>query len=165
MTAPPGNPTPIELLALHIHRGPDGPLHPRLKALLACWNEKRGQRRMPARAELPLQVLKPWLGHLALLEPEQGGFRVRLGGTELSPRFGRETTGLELGALAPGIRKGLRATIDLAYVSRAPVISALSIRREGRKTLYSELLLPLAGDGAMMFLLGCYPVTARDTLS
>lgn len=156
-------PARAELLALHIHRGPPGPLHPKLKALLVCWREKSRDRAMPAREDLPLQVLKPWIGHLALLEPEPHGFRIRLGGTELIPRFGRETTGLSVARLAPDIRKGLCATIDMAIARRAPVISAISIRFEGRRTLYSELLLPLSrGPRSTMLLLGCYPVTVRD---
>ena len=154
-----------ELLAIHIHPGPaqSGPLHPELKTLLTLWSRVRGDRIMPASDDLPARALQPWLGHLALLEPGPTGFGVRLGGGDLIARFGRETTGLTLAELPADIRKGLYATIDIVHARRAPVAAASSVRFEGRRTLYSDLLLPLSGGKfhSTLLLLGSYPVTVR----
>jgi len=158
-------PAPAELLAIHIHPGTaqSGPLHPELKSLLALWSRMRGERIMPARDDLPLQILQPWLGHLALLEPGPASFGIRLGGSELVARFGRETTGLTLAELPADIRKGLYAMIDLVHARRVPVVAASSVRFEDRRTLYSDLLLPLSGGRfrSTLLLLGSYPITVR----
>jgi hypothetical protein len=158
-------PAPAKLLAIHIHPGAaqSGPLHPELKALLALWSRMRGDRIMPTRDDLPLQLLQPWLGHLALLEPGPGGFGIRLGGGELVARFGCEITGLTLAELPADIRKGLYAMIDLVHARRVPVVAASSVRFETRRTLYSDLLLPLSGGRfrSTLMLLGSYPVIVR----
>ena len=160
-----GKPAPAKLLAIHIHSGPaqSGPLHPDLKALLALWSRMRGERIMPARDDLPLEMLQPWLAHLALLEPGPTGFGIRLGGGELVGRFGRETTGLALAELPADIRKGLYALIDLVHARRVPVAAASSVGFEGRRTLYSDVLLPLSGGRfrSTLLLLGSYPITVR----
>jgi hypothetical protein len=158
-------PAPAELLAIHIHTGAaeSGPLHPDLKALLALWSRMRGERIMPARDDLPLAILQPWLGHLALLEPGPASFGIRLGGSELVARFGRETTGLTLAELPADIRKGLHAMIDLVHARRVPVVAESIVRFEGKRTLYSDLLLPLSGGRfrSTLLLLGSYPITVR----
>jgi hypothetical protein len=155
---------PAELLAIHIHQGPalSGPLHPRLKALLALWMQNCNGRVMPAREDLPEQALQPWLDHLALFEPGPGGFRFCLSGGELVVRFGRETTGISLAELPADIRKGLNATIEIAHARRVPVAAASSVRFDGKRTLYSDLLLPLSGGRfhSTLFLLGSYPMNA-----
>jgi hypothetical protein len=118
---------------------------------------------MPAREDLTEQALQPWLGHLALLEPGPGSFRFRLSGGELLARFGRETAGLTLAELPADIRKGLYAAIDLVHARRVPVAAASSVRFEGERRLYSDLLLPLSGGQfqSTLLLLGSYPVTVR----
>jgi hypothetical protein len=155
-------PAPPDLLAVHYHTGSlaAAPLHPNLKALLKFWAAKRGDRAMPRRTDLPVYDLKPWFGYLAILEPVPGTFRFRLGGTELIGRFGREVTGLTLAGIAPDLRKALTGQLDLATAKQAPVAAATVLRFEGRRTLWSELALPLAGGraGPAVMLLGSYPM-------
>jgi hypothetical protein len=156
---------PAELLAIHIHPGParSGPLHLRLKELLALWSQRCGGRIMPMIEDLPETDLQPWHAHLALLEPAPGGFRFRFSGGELVARLGRETAGLPLAELAADIRKGLCATIDLVHARRTPIAAASSVRFEGQRRLYSDLLLPLSGGRfkSTLYLLGSYPVGER----
>ncbi|HEY2070811.1 MAG TPA: PAS domain-containing protein [Rhizomicrobium sp.] len=161
--AQPASPEPLpELLAVHFHTGPiaAAPLHPNLKTLLAFWSAKCRGERPPARADLPVYELKPWLGHLAILEPAPGTFRFRLGGTDLIPRFGRETTGLTLADIPPALRKPLAAMLDIASSRQAPLAAATAIRHRGRRTLWSELMLPLAAGraGPALLLLAAYPM-------
>jgi hypothetical protein len=152
-------PASPQLLAVHFHTGslPAAPLHPKLKALLAFWAEKRGASALPARADLPVHVLTPWTGNLAILEPVTGTFRFRLGGAALLSRFGRETTGYTLDDLAPDLRKALSGLLDLATAKQAPVAAATVLSTEGRRMLWSELMLPLAGRRPLL-LLGSYPI-------
>jgi hypothetical protein len=161
----PAHEQPVQLLAFHIHPGPaqSGPLHPQLKTLLALWSQARGDRIMPAVDDLPERTLQPWRGHLALIEPGPGSLRFRQSGSDLIPRFGCDTTGLTLADLAADIRKGLHATIDIVHARRTPVAAASSVRFEGKRRLYSDLLLPLSGGRfrSTLLLLGSYPVTAR----
>jgi hypothetical protein len=153
------SPAAPELLGVHFHSGPidTAPLHPTLKKLLAFWSGKCGDRAMPARDDLPVRELKPWLGHLAIIESAPGTFRFRLCGTDLIARFGREMTGLTLAQIAPDSQKALAAMLDLAIAKQAPVVAAITLRYEGRRTLWSELMLPLAGAPAP-FLFSSYPV-------
>jgi hypothetical protein len=61
----------------------------KLKSLLDLCNEKRGERAMPARQDLTVSTLKPWLGNLALIELKNAnGPSFRLCGTNLHSRFG-----------------------------------------------------------------------------
>jgi hypothetical protein len=40
----------------------------KLQALVALWEGRRTGDQLPARADLPVSVLRPWLGSLALFE-------------------------------------------------------------------------------------------------
>ncbi|HEY1630394.1 MAG TPA: hypothetical protein VGF56_03725 [Rhizomicrobium sp.] len=150
-------PAPPQLLGSHFHRGTlvAAPLHPKLKALLTLWQEKRGQR-----DELPVYALKDWAAHLALLEPMLGNFRFRLGGAALVERFGVETVGRTLDVLAPDLRKALLGLLDLAASKQRPVAASTVLRSGGKRVLWSELMLPLAGGraGPPLLLLGAYPI-------
>jgi hypothetical protein len=153
---------PPQLLAIHFHTGTldAAPLHPQLKALLAFWSGRRGARALPSRNDVPVYALKPWAEHIAILEPAPGTFRFRLGGANLLPRLGCETTGRTLDDLAPALRKALAALLDLAAARQAPVAAATVLRSGNRRILWSELMLPLAGGraGPPLFLLGSYPI-------
>jgi hypothetical protein len=146
-----------------IHRLGERPstLPPRLEGLLAYWLQKCGGRAMPSRDELPVAELRPWLGQLALIEVG-GERRIRLCGTNLIRRFGREATGLSVDELAPDIAQQLRAILTAANKAMTPII-ALSQVRLGRATItHAEVALPLAGaDGRLAsVLLGSCQVKA-----
>jgi hypothetical protein len=134
-------------------------LPPRLEALLSYWLMKCAGRPMPSRDELPIHELRPWLSQLALIEVS-GDQRVRLCGTNLIRRFGREATGLSVGELAPDIADQLRAILKAASKSIAPILAVSRIRL-GRETItHSEVSLPLADGGGRLsiVLFGSYQV-------
>ena len=62
--------------------------------LYRYWEAKRGSgRKAPARRDLdPLEIVK-LLPNVALVEPEQDGYRWRLMGTAIASDFGRDLTG------------------------------------------------------------------------
>ncbi|HEY4940202.1 MAG TPA: PAS domain-containing protein [Rhizomicrobium sp.] len=136
-------------------------LPPQLESLLSYWLQKCGARRMPGRDELPVQELKPWLGYLALIEiVGENDFHIRLAGTNLIRRFGREATGVAVSDLAFDIAKQLTAILKATAKAMAPVV-AISPVALGRITnTYCEVGLPLSGPGGRLVsvLLGCYPV-------
>lgn len=110
-------------------------------------------------ADLPVQALKPWLGHLALLETSGSGFRFRICGTELIPRCGGEATGRGLDELPPEVGASIADILGCAKERSAPVIAALILPHEDGTQLYSELVLPLRDrDLPALLLLGSYSI-------
>lgn len=71
------------------------PAGARLQGLLDLWCARRAGGRVPRRADLPFEDLKPWLGRIMLVEPIEGAddFRYRLFGTEVARELGRDLTG------------------------------------------------------------------------
>ena len=77
--------------------------HPLLSGLYAYWDAKRGDRLMPARADLDPGEIPQVLSHLILLDVTHDPlrFRVRLYGTEVVDLRGRDLTGRYLYEGAP----------------------------------------------------------------
>lgn len=67
------------------------------------WLRKRGERRMPARADIDPLELKPVLGRLLLLDVQRAplDFRYRLAGTKTYHIFGHDLTGLSVRDVRP----------------------------------------------------------------
>lgn len=76
---------------------------PELRRMLALWEEKRGARSMPSRADFPPEVLRGHLGWIVLIDvqPEPLRFRYRLVGSGVTGRIGRDSTGRYLDELYP----------------------------------------------------------------
>jgi hypothetical protein len=136
-------------------------LPPSLEDLLSYWLTKCGGRPMPGRDDIPVRELRPWLGQLALIEVRgEHDFRIRVSGTNLIRRFGREATGMAVNELAADIAQQLRALLKAACKAMAPVV-AVSHVQLGRATIsHCEVALPLSGAGGhvVTVLLGSYPV-------
>ena len=120
----------------------------KLDSLLALWNEKRGKRAMPSRSDLAVSALKPWLGHLAILDLNNGkGATFRLCGTNLRDRFGGEMTGRQVEALEDGIAGQLRHAIKSFSEACEPIRTKHRDKIKEIPTIYHELCLPLADNG------------------
>jgi len=128
----------------------------RLRALHRLW----AGRRRPTRADFTFAMLKPWLGHLALFDHGPSGFRFRLCGTELIPRFTREATGLALHALDPAVRAGVEPLLGDARDGMRAACAVAHVDFEARRTEYCDLALPLfgAGDAVSELLFASYAV-------
>lgn len=132
-----------------------------LEQLLSYWLQKCAGRPMPAREDLPVQELRPWLGQLALIEIRgEADFHIRLCGTNLIRRFGREATGLSVNELATDIAQQLRAVLKAAQRARAPIVAVSHVQLGRTLVSHSEVALPLSGGGGGIasVLLGSYPV-------
>ena len=128
-------------------------LDPRLRHLLAYWEDKRQARTMPRRADIdPMELGKKLLPFIALTDVVDGGkrFRFRLCGTGLASLAGLDLTGRYIDELNPN-----RAYAD--YISdlyrravdrKRPVYSeteyAAARTAPARRTM--RLICPLSDD-------------------
>lgn len=131
---------------------PAGLTQPVLKAVLDYWEKKRAQRRLPSRADIDPQDLKPYLRHLFLIEVLGGGeFRYRLLGSEITERYGRNSTGktvAEIYAGLPALRDWLAGMLLAVTRTARPVLAWGPLSAVNQQHILSESLhLPLADDG------------------
>jgi hypothetical protein len=129
------------------------PQDPRLVALLALWNERRGERSFPARRDFtPFDFAAiGMLGHLSLVEVhrEPLRFRFRLMGTLVAERAGFDATGKWLHDLA---EEDYRTYVQRRFLElleqRRPMSDFHTVQLDGRAPRTSEVLrLPFASDG------------------
>ena len=138
---------------------PDG-LSLKLENLVAVWRAKCVDGCLPSRDDFTPRDLKPWLSNLALLEciPE-GGYQFRVCGTGLISRFGCDATSMAVEELTEELRIDLRNRLDRSSTLQMPIVARLQIPSARKCADYSELILPLANEGARvsMLLLATYP--------
>ena len=126
--------------------------HPKLRRLYEYWDEKRGGRKMPARADLDSLDMSFIFGNLILVDVIDGPpprFHIRLHGTNLSQRAGYELTGKmldelpvnEFRALARESFTRVATTGELTHGKRDRII-------DGRFARYETVVMPLSDDGA-----------------
>jgi PAS domain S-box-containing protein len=150
-------------LPMPLKEYPDGRLpvhlrsHPELDALLALWQEIRGDRPLPLRTDFDLDKVRRWASNLSVTTVAPNGrFQFRLFGRELTRVYGRDLTGSFLDDLTP---KDLWSVIILHYHevvgTREPVFAPISIANGHWYTEVSRLLLPLATeDDTVGFVMG-----------
>lgn len=133
--------------------------HPRLRALYDLWQDKRGSRQAPSRRDFAVEELKPWFGHLMVLDClEDDSFRYRLYGTELARMFGFDLTGHTVDSVADRI--GPRPDAEYRQVRRigAPLHVSRSSPSAKDYLLVDKLALPLMEAGEVTKILAAiYP--------
>ncbi|MBI3453346.1 MAG: PAS domain-containing protein [Rhodospirillales bacterium] len=134
--------------------------HPRLGDLFRLWDAKRAARQIPARGDIDVLELRPWLGNLMLLEIVDGGadFFYRVYGSTLAGYFGRDFTGKHLNELPENVRSAVGAEYRTVTATRAPLVVShrRSIMRQYMTV--SKLILPLGiyDAAADMLLVGVF---------
>lgn len=125
-----------------------------LRELKAYWEAKRGSRRMPERADIDVAELKAHMPSLFLVDVLEGGrdFRFRLLGTNLTSRFGRDSTGKTFSTTYDRADAEATAWLLMVYRSvverRLPVLSSAPLHQVGRDYLRGTAIhLPLSRDG------------------
>ena len=123
-------------------------MHPKLHELLDFWNRKRGGRRLPARRDFDIFELRPWLGHLHLVEVVEGGrdFVFVVFGSELAVGYGIELTGKTLAAVPPGARESTQRAFATACTTRAPLLIEDDPLVRSSIDRVESLILPLSAD-------------------
>lgn len=135
--------------------GPDsGLVSPLFIDLRKYWNEKRGTRFAPARADIDPLELRGHLGNLFLVDvlvvPDE--FRYRLIGTNIAHAIGRDSTGKTVHeALGPGHPEAAREICGVyarVATEKQPVYARGRLSWACQGPLgYEALHLPLSQDG------------------
>ena len=119
--------------------------------LVAYWESKKEDDRLPARGDIdPIDIPK-LLPHIGLIDVIDGGadFRYRLLGTRLNEVFGEDFTGQLVSETKQGEYGELLLDLYRSVVTeRAPIVSESVFEYKGKEHLnIHRLLLPLAKDG------------------
>ena len=133
-------------------------LHPGLRRLLVYWNDRRGERAYPSRADIDPIALKNLLPHVLLLDacPDEDMARFRLAGEAVNTFYGFNVRGMTWGDVRARIlREGgtfKAATVNIQYrrVAEGGVGAyrqGISIRKGASHLYYARILLPLSDDG------------------
>jgi hypothetical protein len=125
--------------------------HPKLRRLYEYWCEKRGDRMMPARADLDPLDMTFVIGNIILVDVIAGSpprFRVRLHGTNLVQRVGYELTGKMLDELPQTeFRKLAQESFTRVVTSAEPIAGKRDRVIDARFARYETIIMPLSGDG------------------
>ena len=124
--------------------------HPSIRELFDYWNERRGKRAMPERADIEPSAIRGVLADTFILSFEPGfGHPFRIAGTRVCALFGRELKGEAfLDLFSRALRSEVRDLIAIiAHESIGVVASASELRMTGRGPSLELLLLPLGCDG------------------
>ena len=122
---------------------------PDLRRLLAYWDEKRGARRFPGRADIDPIDLRFMLDRIALIEVHDQGrrFKLRVVGSWWSRKFGFEPTGIWLEDWPnPEQMQLTLKSYEKLLVLRRPVLLHRDEWVEGTMLSYEAILLPLSDD-------------------
>jgi hypothetical protein len=116
--------------------------------LFRYWRSKHIGRRPPARADLdPLTEIPRLTPNLMIIDIEDGGYRYRLVGSEITSRFGGELTGKPVGssAMSEAVRTEWRALLDLVRDEQKPrmMVAKLPPAIEANHLM---LILPLVDE-------------------
>lgn len=129
--------------------------NPKLRSLYDLWAAKRGSRQAPPRSDFSLEDLRPWFGHLMLLDcMPNHEYRYRLYGTALVGIFGFDLTNKMVGGATGQI--GDKPLDEYRQVVRigAPVY-ATRVSPSAREYLQvDKLALPLMEGGEVTKILG-----------
>ncbi len=142
------------------------------RALIALWQSKCRDGKIPGRADFDVGELKDWLGHLAIYAVEQGAdgprFRFRLAGTMIVEYDGGDYTGRYLDEAIPAAyhRLFLPAYREVVRSRRPFLQTANAPNARGVEVRFTKVLLPLASDGltvdmVMLFMFAQFPEHGR----
>ncbi len=93
------------------------------EALYRYWQSKHVDGRPPARVDLdPMTEIPGLIANLMIIDIEDGGYRYRLVGSEITSRFGGELTGKSVGSsgMSETVRTEWRVLLDLVRDEQAP---------------------------------------------
>jgi hypothetical protein len=125
--------------------------HPKLRRLYEYWCEKRGDRKMPSRADLDPLDMTFIMGNMILVDVIDGSplrFHIRLHGTNLVRRVGYEMTGKMLDELPQSEFLMLaRESFTRVATSAEPTAGKRDRVIDERFARYETVIMPLSSDG------------------
>jgi hypothetical protein len=137
---------------------------PELAALYRLWEARRAARLAPARHDLSLEDLKPWLGHLLVIDVIDRGadFVYRVYGTAIGTFFGNDLTGKRLSEVDLATQEIVGQEYRAVVAIRRPTYTVRSPRTFREDTLIARANLPLShgGQAVDQLLVGIYHFTS-----
>ena len=134
----------------------DGTQNPALARLHRYWDERRGGRQFPARADIDPIEMRELLGNVLLVDVlrEPLRFRIRLHGSRMVERAGYDMTGRMVDELPDTeFRELARRSFTHVAATGLPLLSRRDRVIDGRRMRYETLMLPLAADGRLVDML------------
>jgi len=124
--------------------------NPRLIALLRYWESKRQGRLMPARADIDVAELRPWLGeiHLIAVQRDPLNFIYRVYGTNVAPPRDRDMTGRSVDEFPAALRDLIKPAYIEILDTRQPLYRTHTYQTQDRFIRRERLILPLSDNGA-----------------
>lgn len=125
--------------------------HPKLRQMYEYWDERRGDRPMPARGDVDPVDLRYAIGNIILVDvsdddPPQ--FRIRVHGTNLSEQVGFDLTGKLLDEMPlTEFRELTRQSFIRVSHTKEPLYAKRDRVLDKRRRAYETLILPLSSDG------------------
>jgi hypothetical protein len=133
--------------------------HPKLQQLYDYWSAKRGERKMPSRADLDPLDMTFVMGNVILVDVIAGtplGFRIRLHGTNLVERAHYELTGKMLDELPQVEFRDLTRQSFTKVANSGEPLHVLNDRvLDDQPRRYETIILPLSADDARVEMLLC----------
>ena len=139
----------------------------RLRALGAYWQSRASAGRLPGPDMIDPASLRPWLGHLLLVDVLAGGsdFVYRLYGTNVAETFGQDMTGQSPEGFPAHHVDIIVAPYRAALANRAHRYTAHILSIQQRKfAAWERVILPIANGGGEVsqLLVGLYRVRVAD---
>lgn len=128
------------------------PRHDRVADFGTLWDSKRQGACLPARDDFPIEDLRPWFGHVLIMDVGAGGgdFRYRMIGTQITAFRDRDYTGKWISECDFGeSRESMIATFRNPIVQRRPVYRSGWVQWpvDGSWRSFDSVHCPLATDG------------------
>jgi hypothetical protein len=124
--------------------------HPHLRGLYEYWDGCRQGRAMPARSDLDVIDMKPWIQMLHLIGVEQPGrrYRLRVFAAAVAQVLGRDFTGAFIDEIDyPALTDVALAGCDAVCEARQPVIQRVWLDGTPPDKAFERMGLPLSADG------------------
>lgn len=123
---------------------------PLVAEIYRYWQERRGGRRLPARADIDPMAMRVALGNISLIEVHRDPlrFRIRLAGSYQAKRLETDPTGMWLDEMpAPEYREVLIGRLKEIVARPEPLLAHNRQMMDEHWYDYEALWLPLANDG------------------
>jgi hypothetical protein len=134
--------------------------------LQALWESRHGDAFLPPWSAIDVFDLRPWLGHLILLEVIDGGadFRYRVHGTALVALRGEDLTGRHLSTLPRGRDRLLQEYRGCIAAARPTVLRRRYLGGGRDYITVVKGILPFAEDGRTVdrLLVAMYEIVTED---
>jgi hypothetical protein len=136
--------------------------YPEIARVLAYWRKQRGERELPARADIDPLDFAPYLSRVMMAEVSYDPlvFRYRVAGTGIFAMHGEELTRKLAHELTPPAYGALiQQHYTEAVARRAPILHVVHLNIDSVAASYARIILPLSSDARTidrLLLVECY---------